>query len=411
MKDRVGFYCWAGPDTIRMIKLKFFNPKIDEKSLMSSYDLDYLTILKEKFGITDFWASYSWGFSTQSEKAQHEFTISKLENFKKVGMKVHAYVQGTNVVYEDYKNKDWYCKDEFGRYISYYRGRRVVCVNNPGYVEYMVKKIQSMYGLGFDGIYVDNIQMGQIPIPDFDGGGLFTFAGCSCEHCNKKFFGLYKAKIPTDMKDVNGIRYYNFRIDSILEFITKLSEVVHKGGMEFGTNSYDPKFDTKLLFGTDLKGLDKLQDYLLFENHSLPTNRTSNAYINDLIHKYGLKKPVFVVSYKRGIGLDSEFSQIDFNNIYSEDKRLPFNACIKGSEYVTNGVWHNLRLEDVEKPVIDESKEFRPTEINTFPERMILKVPYIKSLLRKYYNPLFKLRMERKYFRKFMYFLARIALD
>jgi hypothetical protein len=36
MLDRIGYYCWAGPGTIRMIKVKYFNPRIDEKSLMTS---------------------------------------------------------------------------------------------------------------------------------------------------------------------------------------------------------------------------------------------------------------------------------------------------------------------------------------------------------------------------------------
>ena len=150
-----------------MINLKFFNPRIDNQSLMSSYDLDYLSKVKEKFGVTDFWATYSWGFSEETEKPDREFLLSKLDNFKKLGIKLHAYVQGPNVVYSEFPNIDWYCCDEKNRPITYYRGRRVVCFNNPGFQEYKVKQIEKMLNLGFDGIYMDNIQMGQMAVPTF----------------------------------------------------------------------------------------------------------------------------------------------------------------------------------------------------------------------------------------------------
>lgn len=81
-KPRVGFYCWAGPDTIRMINLKFFNPGIDKESIMGSYEYDYLAQLKETFGVTDFWAMYSWGFSNRSERKQREFLIERIPTLK-----------------------------------------------------------------------------------------------------------------------------------------------------------------------------------------------------------------------------------------------------------------------------------------------------------------------------------------
>lgn len=50
---RIGYYCWAGPTTIDMINVKYFSPKINEHSLLTSYDYDTLALLKEIFGITD----------------------------------------------------------------------------------------------------------------------------------------------------------------------------------------------------------------------------------------------------------------------------------------------------------------------------------------------------------------------
>ena len=57
MLSRIGFYCWAGFGTERIIKTKYFNPKIDKESLFKSYDYDYLSKVKEIFGITDAWIS------------------------------------------------------------------------------------------------------------------------------------------------------------------------------------------------------------------------------------------------------------------------------------------------------------------------------------------------------------------
>lgn len=47
---RIGYYCWAGENTARMIRTKYFKPQIDENSLMYSYEYDYLKDLKEKVG-------------------------------------------------------------------------------------------------------------------------------------------------------------------------------------------------------------------------------------------------------------------------------------------------------------------------------------------------------------------------
>src|SRR5258708_11865462 len=175
MINKIGFYCWAGPGTVRMIDLKYFNPKINKDSLMGSYEYDYLKEIKEKFGVTDFWASYSWGFSKNKEKEDRKFLLDRIDNFKKLNIRVHAYVQGTNLVYEDFKDKDWWCQDEKGRLISYYRGRKVVCVNNPEFRKYIKEKIMTLYGTGVDGVYMDNIQMGQLGISPS------VFSGCNCK--------------------------------------------------------------------------------------------------------------------------------------------------------------------------------------------------------------------------------------
>lgn len=212
--NRVGYYCWAGPGTIRMINLKYFNPKIDKDSLLKSYDYDYLANIKKIFGITDFWATYSWGFSNEREQSDREFLINRVDNFKRLGIKLHAYIQGPNLVYQDFKDKDWFCIDEKDRPIMYFRGRRVVCLNNPDFRNYIKHKILNMYSKGFDGIFMDNIQMGQLGIPTPKGELPFNFIGCNCKFCKNGFASKYNLELPLDMeKDLEITKkYISFRV-------------------------------------------------------------------------------------------------------------------------------------------------------------------------------------------------------
>jgi len=397
--ERIGYYCWAGPGTVRMLNLKYFNPKIDINSLMSSYDYDYPAKVKEKFAITDFWATYSWGFSDENEIEDRKFLLDRVDNFHKLGIKLHAYIQGLNLVYEDFKDKNWFCLDEKKRLISYFRGRKVTCLNNPEFREYIRNKILNMYDKGFDGIFMDNIQMGQLGIPTSKDFLPFNFVGCNCEICRAKFKSEYEAPIPLDMEKNLEItkNYLKFRVDSTNAFLKDVASWVHGGKMEFGSNSFDPKFNMNYVYGTDLKEVAQIQDYILFENHSLPSALKSNLYIQDLIEE--IDKPVFVVSYKKGIGYDSDFTQSDFNNIYAEDKKLKFYAAIKGSEYVTNGVWHNLNPDDFSSPDVSYQIETIMKTKKNITDMLTRRRP-VKFVLKKYYNPLQSWYLESKIGRK-----------
>ncbi len=401
MPKKVGFYCWAGPGTIRMLKLKFFRPEVDTESLMTSYNYDYLARVQEVFGITDVWATYSWGFSPQTEQRDYDFLLSKLENFHRLGLKVHAYIQGTNLVYEDFKDTDWFCKDERGRPITYYRGRRVTCVNNPGFGEYITNKTHSLIGKGFDGVFMDNLVMGQTPFTIFKHNLPFVFAGCRCFYCQIAFRKSYGEEIPRDFeKDKTLTRaYLNFRTDSLSSYVREVSDIAKSGSLTFGTNSYDPHFQSDFTFGFKIKDIAAAQDYVLFENHSFPTStgNKNNSYINTIAQ--GLDKPVFCVSYKKGIGRDSEYSQDDFNNLYSE--AYSFNPCIKGSEYLTDGVWHNLRVEKYIRPHIhlsEKDKELQKKGRKIMAK--LLKKRPVKNIIKRLYNPMYTLYMEKKLVRR-----------
>src|SRR5690606_27508486 len=114
-------------------------------------------------------------------------------------------------------------------------------------------------------------------------------------YCQQKFADQYGEKIPLDFqKDKNLTqKYLDFRASSMTQFIASLSTVAHLSKKEFGTNSYDPKFNPKYMYGIDLTAINKLQDYLLFENYSLPNRSGSinNKHIEKLANK--LTKPIF----------------------------------------------------------------------------------------------------------------------
>ncbi len=408
--DRIGYYCWAGPGTIRMIKLKYFDPPIDNQSLMSSYDYDYLAKVKETFGITDFWAMYSWGFSEKTELEEYKFLLDRIANFKKLGIKLHAYIQGPNVVYSEFPEIDWYCVDEKDRPITYYRGRRVVCINNPGFIDYKVKQINKMLGLGFEGIYMDNIQMGQVAIPTYSDDLPFVFAGCNCRYCQKLFKDQTGLDIPGDFESDKEItsKYLDFRSQSVTIFLKTISDLVHSKGLEFGVNNYEPKFNTKYEFGTDLQELNNVQDYFLFETHSLPRKDKSNYYIEALKQK--ITKPIFVVSYKNGVGWDSEFTQEDMDNLFTEDQQCKFYGCIKGSEYCTNGKWHNLYIEHYQKPHYNSDLDIKIKKINQKMRSGITNNFVIKFILKNYFNVFYTKFMETRTWRRLLEVFYSITL-
>lgn len=396
-KKQIGYYCWAGPGTIRMIKLKYFNPKINTESVMSSYEDKYLKRVKEVFGITDFWASYSWGFADKTEKEDREFLLNRVNNFKKNNLKLHVYIQGTNLVYEDFKDKDWWCQDNYGRLIPYHKGRKMACVNNPEFRQYLNKKIKDLYNKGVDGAYIDNIFNGLPALPIYKNHLPIIFAGCTCKYCQKRFKEQTGKKIPTNFIANQQIteQYLKFRVDSTTAFLAEVAQTAKDGKMEFGTNSSNPHYSGDYFYGYDLKEKIKLQNYILFEPVSFPQARFRAIFstIEEVVHDFN--KPTFVVAYKQHIGIDSEYSQQDFDLLFTEANKHKFNLCIKGSEYVTKGVWHNLDIDKYSKPKIGKHSphgKSSSAELNLF----LLSNGISRRIIDYGYVPAMQFMAERK---------------
>jgi hypothetical protein len=396
--DRIGLYLWGGPGTIRMNHVKYFDPKHDDASVLNCYDYDYLARTQELFGITDVWVSYSWGFNDATEAEDRKFLLDRLDNFKRLGLCVHAYMQGPNLVYRDFPDVDWWARDNKGRTITYYRGRWVASIHNDNYVDYVLNKIRDMHGLGFDGVFMDNIQHGQLGFPMPEGQLPFVFCGDASPAANADFRAETGQDIPRDFeKDPDlTLTYLNFRVRKNAEYIGKVADVVHEGNMEFGTNFYDPKFDPTFIYGIDIKATAEHQDYILFENHALPTDDGTkhNGYVEDLMLRENITKPVFIVTYREGVGMSKQFTQDQIDNIFSEAATATFYPCLKGGEFTTDGVWHSLYLDGLQPPRRDKVLPRLEPKLDSDFVNTLLKIKPFRMFIKSYYNPLFRIAFE-----------------
>ncbi|MBP9773052.1 MAG: hypothetical protein KBD00_00295 [Candidatus Peribacteraceae bacterium] len=343
---RIGVYYWAGPGTIRMIKQKFFSPRIDEEAFLRAYDVDVLSQYKEKLGITDAWISYSWGFSDDQEQEDRQFLRERLENFKQLGIATHAYVQGTNLVYASHRDTDYYCRDHRGSLIPYHKGRRLCCINNPQFRRLLAGRVQAACFENVDGVFLDNFHFGQFPIPV---GKYTTFFGCYCDYCQKNFAEYCGLSIPLlhDLRDLSTQHYIDFRVECMKQLSEELSSIAHRAGKQFGVNGLDANLDTQLFYGYNIADLDRNHDYLLIENFNHPFVRGNDA-LSPIIASAA--KSVFIVSYKNVIGRHAMFSQRDVDAVYTESRNLGYFPCYKASEFTTKKLWQPLLISHLEKP-------------------------------------------------------------
>ena len=348
-KQKIGIYAWAGPGTVRLLNVKYHNPRIDKKSFLTAYESKKLTTIKERFGVTDAWVTYSWGFSQQTEMSDYSFIVSQLKNFKKNNIRAHAYIQGFNLVTSEFKDQDPWCRDFKGRLLPYSKGRSLTCPNNPVALKIILDRVKRACREDFDGIFIDNIFFGLPPL--FVYSDYMSYCGCVCVYCQSKFKNKYGYNL--SLKDKRGhevLDYLEFRTESTYEVLKMAKSIAQKNKKLFGVNLYDPvSYAPEIYFGYSFSKISKLLSYYLIENLSLPSQLNhNNSYYKEFIQN--TKKDVFIVSYRKGIGLDSEYSQGDINSIFAEGKSLGYAPCIKTSEYKTHGEWHYLDAEKFQQP-------------------------------------------------------------
>ncbi len=345
---RVGVYYWAGPGTVRMIELKYPGVRVDVESYMRAYDEGVVEAMVDKLGITDAFLSYSWGFGEETEREDREYLEERLENFGRFKIRTHGYVQGTNLVYEEFFDQDLWCRDYRGRLIPYHRGRKMTCVNNPRFMELWLERVERLAKTRVDAVFVDNVLGGMVPVRV--GRDRYVGLGCRCRYCKREFKSEVGGELPDWFEEGTEVfeEYLDFRERTMMAVVKKIVKLVKKEGKEFGTNGFDPKYDTRLMYGTDLERLLEWQDYLLVENHCLPGRTEGNSYLEGVIEK--AKGRVFVVSYDRGIGREEMYGQEEVDAIWSEAGSLGYWPCYKASEFTTNGLWECLKVSNLKLP-------------------------------------------------------------
>lgn len=350
-------YALGGPATIDLLKEKYPHPKINENSFHEVYSKGYLKRAQKTLGLTDLWVSYCWGFSSQREKAHKEYIRKKLPLLKGLGLKTYGYVQGLNAVTEDFKSQDIFCVSSSGVLLPYSKNRHLICSNKDQARDLLLARIEDATKEDFDNIYVDNIMFGISPL-NVSVQGITSF-GCHCKDCKKEFKRTYTYDLPKgNLIDKKVIRdFLNFREKTTTKIVSEMSMIAHGAGKGFGVNLYDPFFhDPLIFFGYSFDSIRKYLDYYLFENHGIQKDGSvDNTHLVPLIQKTA--KPVFVISYKDGIGIDGQYPQETVDAIFSEGTSLGYSPCLKTSEYKTNGVWHTLDINSVKAPAKNSDKD------------------------------------------------------
>lgn len=340
MKRRGG-YAWGGPGTVELLHTKYFSPHIDEQSFLQLYESDTLSRIKADFDITDMWVTYSWGFSDAREEKHSEFLQKKLQNFQKLGIKTHLYVQGFNLVTEDFPEFQGWCKDINNKPLLYSKGRTFICPNHPDTQKILQKRVEQAAREDGNGVFVDNILFGYPP--PFVRKDYLPFFGCNCLHCQKLYFKKYGEPLRFNRKcsPKSLQNYLDFRAESVTKMIASLSAITRKNKKEFGINLYDPLLhDSEWMYGYKLTDLLPHLDYLLIENHALNPEIGGNEYLKPL--RKLTEKPIFVVSYNQGIGFDEAFTREQYTSLAQELESQNMSPCFKLTEFRTKNIWHAI---------------------------------------------------------------------
>jgi hypothetical protein len=227
-----------------------------------------------------------------------------------------------------------------------------------------------------------------------------SFSGCACAYCQKRYRSEFGAALPLGHRrgEQAIADFARFRCQSVYELLRDLAAIAHEAGKQFGVNLYDPYCRApELYYGYNLGQIAPLLDYYLIENHALDNKADgiNNAHLRPLLAV--ADKPVFVVSYRDGIGYDPLYEQREIDLIWSDAQSLGYCPCYKGSEFVTGGVWHALSLDHLRPPAIRAYRNGADRSAACPPPKRSAPVPrHIAQWLDPHYAPLARLGFENK---------------
>lgn len=396
-------YLWGGPSFARMLATKYGSTtNVDFASIMNSYDSEYLEKVS-RLGINRVFASLFWGY--RDESAQLDFLTKRADNFHKQGIEIYAYVQGPNLVRNDFVDKDWWAKGPRGQHYVYFRGRDNTCVNNPGYTEFFLDRIHKALQTGVSGIFIDNLVQGQLNSPAHCE---FINNACFCEHCQSLFRQRYGKPIPANfhtLPQAEKEEVFQFRTDSILDFLSQTRSVIDANGraVRLGFNCFDPQYDQRKWLGIDLEAINQsgLCDFVLFEHHAFPFHHGRNpVYIEDKARTLSNLETISL-PYIEGIGSDPQFSPYQLAALLEYSRQAQtVSTCIKLTEFKTAGVWHNLYLNELNSSNNGfDFGDYRQAQYSNPPEliKILAKIPGYRYIVRHHYANLVRWFFENNF--------------
>lgn len=338
-----GVYLWAGDATIALQREKFPDFAIDAAAHHQAHTAAAAYALAST-GINVAFLSMNWGFPPEIEESFWSQFEQAARAYRENGLRVIAYVQASNCIANGtYARRGWYARTPAGRTIPYFRNRLMTCWNHPEWIEEVGNHARRGLDAGADGIFFDNLWMGATPwLLGHEPGG---FAGCFCDRCRSAFHASSGFDIPRRLVPGAPIArmLLDWRAAIVQHRLADWSRMVQETRPDAWVlaNNCDVMLrPTADLFGLEPAALAPAQTALLVENVAMPRlDAAANMLVCNALPLRALRavapaRPIFCVTYERGIGLDRTPPTSAFVRAVAEAAALGACPVLKGSEYL-----------------------------------------------------------------------------
>ncbi len=340
-------YLWGGPGTIRMNRLKFMDQPVDEFAHHEAHAPAGAARVVGDMYCNWVHLTYDWGFPPEIEQEDWDDFERAAAVYHEAGSPVFAYFQSSNCVFDgSYRDKDWYARNAWGQKVYYYSGRYMTCLTHPEWVDHLKAMIKGAIERGADGVFLDNLWHGSMPLSLFNTW--LGSAGCHCERCKAEFQAETGYAIPSLIQpdDPATISYLRWRADQVTGLIRELAQFTQdlRPGIPVSANDFDAiTRSAYLIYGIDLKALAEVQDIIMIENFGLPhwdgQNRLANnaLTVRTALPIVGESAHFSVLSYDVGIGFDGLYPERRYQQGIAEAAACGASMTIKGTEYFVDG--------------------------------------------------------------------------
>jgi len=335
-------YFWAGPDTVRMNRLKFMDQPVNERVHLEAHTPRAARMLADA-GFNWAYLMFNWGFPPEEDRAQRESFAQAVEVFHRAGIRVFGYVQLSNCVYAgSHRERAWYARDTRGRKIFYYTGRYMTCWHHPTWREHLRQRVRGVVEAGADGVFLDNPWMGLHILTIADTW--VTGAGCACPRCRAAYARASGGQpIPRVLvpADPNTQRYLTWRADVVWDLIDELAVFARalRPEVVVTENVYDAVNRNHYAdFGVDLRRAARISDAVMIEDHSFPRLVSEHMLVNNAItckaaRAWSGDTPVTTDPYIAGIGFDPVYAPRQFRQAVGEGAACGTATVVKGTEF------------------------------------------------------------------------------